>query len=111
MRTMLMMILIWTLTISLAIAGNFRDEEGGVQIDIPDDWTVDFNDNALMAKPADGNAGVVLIVLPSSNLESALNELGRELTPIIKDFQQDGEPEEFEIKRHEGHWYRGYGQD
>lgn len=80
---------------SVASAEILKHEESRLQIFVPDDWVKDTEDEDLLTvHPKDESVGMFFLVVDASDFEAAMDEVGKELDKIVKDFKEDGEAKE-----------------
>ena len=76
----------------------YPHQQAKVSVDIPEKWKVEGDENTLSAESKDGAAALMFMVLEAESLDAALESLDQELGKIIKDFKEEGEPQEITVK-------------
>ena len=86
----------------VANARTYKDDKAKVQVDIPDKWKVEAEEDSLMAQSPDGEIGLIFLVMDAAAVDKALDEMEKELSKIFKDVKPDGEAEEVTINGMKG---------
>ena len=81
----------------LAFAEYYPYEEAGIGVDIPDNWSVNFNDNEMEADAPDGSASIYLRIGSDSEVEAAWGELERSVESSVDNFEDSGDMETFSL--------------
>jgi hypothetical protein len=93
----------WTLFVVFALTSphSFADVyshgEGGIQINVPNDWYVDEGDEILSLETPDSSVLILFWVPEGDTWEQALDGLGAELDQIMEDVRVENDGEEGEL--------------
>ena len=99
-----------TLLPASTFAKTYPHEEAKVQVDIPDTWKVEIEDDTLQATAPKDAAGLVFSIVEAKELAAALESLEKELSSIVKDMKALGEPEKVKFNGMEGYTINGKGK-
>lgn len=109
-RSLVMTALAAMLISTVATAKTYPHEGAKVQVDIPDTWTVEAEDDTLSATSKDETIGLVFTVLAATDVDAAVDALDKELSSFIKNLRQDGKPGEVTINGMKGVSIDGKGE-
>lgn len=83
---------------SASFAKTYPHQGAKVSVNVPSSWKVDGDDSSLTAESKDGAAALMFMVLEAESLDAALEGLDQELSKIITNFKEDGEPSEVSVR-------------
>ena len=90
-RTLALTVLSVLLIPALSLAKTHTHAPAKVQVDIPDNWKVEAEDDTLSATSADETLGLVFTILAASDVDAALDALDEELSSFITGLRPTGD--------------------
>lgn len=109
MKKILLIMVVALCSVSLLSAKEYPNNEAKVTVSIPDNWDVEVSEGILEAGSPSEAVGLVFFVLDADNLDEAIDALDEELSSIVDNIEEDGEPEEIEHNGMEGIYAEAMG--
>ena len=94
---------------ALSSARTYPHATAKVQIDIPDNWKTETDEDTLAAEAPDGNLALFFGVMKATELDAALEALDEELSALVQNLRPTGEVEKITINGMEGALIEGKG--
>lgn len=114
MKRVLLSALVLTLAVAVVPsalhAKDFEHKDAKVTLWIPDDWTIEAEEELLTATDKAETIGLIFWVVDADAIETVMKELEKELGKVIKDAEPTGEPTETKVNGMDAMFIDGVGK-